>query len=58
MEYRGPGKVTFDSAGPVGVSEGKAVNVAHFSQAGVYVLRATANDGQLSIRADVTIVVR
>ncbi len=58
MEYRGPGKVTFDSARPVPVSEGKAVNAAHFSQAGTYVLRATANDGQLSTRVDVTITVR
>jgi hypothetical protein len=57
-EYRGPAKVTFDSAGPVQVSDGKAVNVAHFAQPGTYVLRATANDGQLSTRADVTITVR
>lgn len=57
-EYRGPAKVTFDSAGPILVSEGKAVNAAHFAQPGTYVLRATANDGQLSTRADVTITVR
>jgi hypothetical protein len=57
-EYRGPAKVTFDSAGAMPVSDGKAVNVAHFIQPGTYVLRATANDGQLSTRADVTITVR
>ncbi len=58
IEYRGPAKVTFDSVGPIPVSDGKAVNTAHFSQPGTYVLRATANDGQLSTRADVTITVR
>jgi len=57
-EYRGPAKVTFDSAGPIPVSEGKAVNAAHFAQPGTYVLRATANDGQLSTRADVVVTVR
>jgi hypothetical protein len=57
-EYRGPAKVMFDSTGPILVSDGKAVSSAHFSQPGTYVLRATANDGQLSTRADVTITVR
>jgi len=58
LEYRGPAKVTFDHAGPMPVSEGKAVATAHFEQPGTYVLRATANDGQLSTRADFTITVR
>jgi hypothetical protein len=57
LEYRGPAKVTFDTPGPIPVSEGKAVATAHFEQPGTYVLRATANDGQLSTRADVTITV-
>ncbi len=58
LEYRGPAKVTFDSAGPIAVREGKAVATAHFGEPGIYVLRATANDGQLSTRADVMITVR
>ena len=58
LEYRGPAKVTFDPAGPMPVSEGKAIATAHFEQPGTYVLRATANDGQLSMRTDVTITVR
>ena len=57
-EYRGPAKVTFDSTGPILVSDGKTATSAHFSQPGTYVLRATASDGQLSTRADVTITVR
>jgi hypothetical protein len=58
LEYRGPAKVKFDTTGPIQVSEGKAIVTAHFEQPGTYVLRATANDGQLSTRADVTITVR
>ena len=58
MEYRGPAKVTFDSTGPILVNDGKAATNARFSQPGTYTLRATANDGQLSTRADVTITVR
>jgi hypothetical protein len=57
IEYRGPAKVTFGATGPMLVSDGKAVTSAHFGAAGTYVLRATANDGQLSTRADITITV-
>jgi len=55
FEYRGPGKVTFDSAGPVLVKDGHAVTIAHFTVPGTYVLRATANDGELQTTGDVTI---
>jgi len=58
MEYRGPAKVTFDAAGPIMVADGKAVTTAHFAEPGVYVLRAIANDGALSTRADVTVTVK
>jgi hypothetical protein len=57
FEYRGPGKVTFESAGPVAVVNGKAVTTAHFAEPGIYVLRATADDGALTTSADVTITV-
>ena len=55
FEYRGPGKVTFDDAGPILVSNGQAVTRAHFTVPGTYVLRATANDGELQTTSDVTI---
>jgi hypothetical protein len=55
LQYRGPAKVTFDDAGAIVVSNGQAVTKAHFPQPGVYVLRATANDGELSTTADITV---
>ena len=57
LEYRGPAKVLFDNDGPIVVSGGQAVTNARFSLPGVYVLRATASDGALSTRADITIKV-
>ncbi|HEY6328690.1 MAG TPA: hypothetical protein VI756_05090, partial [Blastocatellia bacterium] len=57
FEYRGPAKVAFDRDGPIPVDNGQAVARATFSQPGTYVLRATANDGQLSTPRDVTIQV-
>jgi hypothetical protein len=58
MEYRGPGKVTFDSPGPASVANGKAITTAHFSMPGTYVLRAIASDSALATRADVTVTVK
>jgi hypothetical protein len=55
FEYRGPGKATFDDAGPILVSNGQAVTKAHFAVPGTYVLRVTANDGELQTTNDVTI---
>jgi hypothetical protein len=57
FEYRGPAKVTFDTADPILVADGKAVTTARFTQPGTYVLRATANDGELSTTSDITITV-
>jgi len=57
MQLRGPGKVIFDPQGPTAVAEGKAMATARFPQRGIYVLRATANDGALSTTADVTVAV-
>jgi len=57
LEYRGPAKVLFDTDGPIAVSGGQAVTNARFSVPGVYMLRATASDGALSTRADITIKV-
>jgi hypothetical protein len=58
MQLRGPAKVVFGSSGPIAVTDGAAVVTAQFPQAGTYVLRATANDGALVTKADVTVVVR
>lgn len=57
FEYRGPAKVTFDSAGPIAVSNGRAVTTARFAAPGIYVLHATADDGELTTSTDVTITV-
>jgi len=58
FEYRGPAKVTFDSAGPIAVSNGRAIVSARFAEPGTYVLRATADDGELTTSTDVTITVQ
>ncbi|MBI3490669.1 MAG: hypothetical protein HY047_02580 [Acidobacteria bacterium] len=58
MEYRGPGKVTFGASGPTLVMNGQASTSATFAVPGTYVLRATANDGQLSKFVDVTVTVK
>jgi hypothetical protein len=55
FEYRGPAKVTFDNTDPILVKDGKAVTHAYFPVKGTYVLRATANDGELSTTSDITL---
>jgi len=57
MQLRGPAKAQFDRSGPIAVENGKADATVHFTERGTYVLRATANDGALATRADVTIAV-
>ena len=57
MQLRGPAKATLDQHGPIAVTDGKALATATFAKPGTYVLRATANDGALSTRTDVTIEV-
>jgi len=58
-QYRGPGKVTFDpDASSVVYGQPVAVtSKVSFEAPGVYVLRATANDGQLFTSRDVTVTV-
>ena len=58
MQLRGPAKVTFDPAGSIPVTGGAVVTAARFPSPGVYALRATANDGALSTKSDVTISVQ
>ena len=60
IQYRGPGKVTFaPDASPV--VHGEPITLksqATFSAPGMYVLRVTANDGQLFTSRDVTVTVK
>ena len=58
MQLRGPAKVTFDPAGPSPVAGGAVMTAARFPLPGVYAVRATANDGALSTKSDVTIAVQ
>jgi hypothetical protein len=55
-EWRGPASVTFDAA-TTPVKEGKATVKATFSAPGVYILRVSANDGELHVEKDVTVTV-
>ena len=57
--YRGPGKVTFkpDASMIVHGEPVTLVSKVSFSAPGTYVLRATANDGQLFTSRDVTVTV-
>ena len=58
--YRGPGKVTFDPQSSA-VLYGQPVTLASkvsFGAPGSYVLRATADDGQLFTSRDVTVTVK
>jgi hypothetical protein len=55
MQLRGPARITFEPAGFIAVTDGKAGARARVSEPGTYVLRATASDGALSSTADVTI---
>jgi len=59
IQYRGPGKVTFDPPNsPVVAGESVSLtSKASFSAPGTYVLRATAFDGQLFTTQDVTVTV-
>jgi hypothetical protein len=57
MQIRGPAKIRFDPAGAAPVADGKAEVTARFSERGTYVVRATANDGALSTKTDLTIAV-
>jgi len=60
IQYRGPGKVTFvpDSSPVVHGEPITLKSQATFSAPGTYVLRVTANDGQLFTSRDVTVIVK
>jgi len=54
--WRGPAAVAFDAATTT-VKEGKAVATATFTKPGTYLLRAKANDGELTDEKDVNVTV-
>ena len=58
LQYGGPAKVTFDSTGPILVTNGQAVTTARFAQAGTYQLVALANDRSMTTRIPITVTVR
>ncbi len=60
IQYRGPGRVTFDPAVSAVVygQPVKLTSKVSFSEPGTYILRATANDGQLYTSRDVTVTVQ
>jgi hypothetical protein len=55
MQLRGPARIVFQPSGAIAVTDGKAPVSARFTEHGTYVVRATANDGALSTKADLTI---
>jgi hypothetical protein len=58
MQLRGPARIAFGATGPTIVADGKATTSARFPLPGTYVVRATANDGALATKTDLTITVR
>lgn len=57
LQYRGPAKVTFERDGAIPVANGQAVTTVRFAAPGTYKLIATANDGSLSKRTELTVTV-
>ena len=58
LHYRGPGTVTFEPMAMAITSGGQAVTQARFSEAGIYVVRAMADDSSYTTPVDVTITVK
>jgi hypothetical protein len=58
LHYRGPGKVTFEPMAMPIKSGGEAVTKARFSEAGIYVIRAMADDSSYTSPVDVTVTVK
>jgi hypothetical protein len=57
MQIRGPARIVFDHPSAMPVANGRAEVSARFSERGTYTVRATANDGALSTKTDVTITI-
>jgi hypothetical protein len=57
IEYRGPGKATFET-NPVPVTNGKAATTVRFEAPGNYTLVGIANDGRLMTKVETTVTVK
>ena len=57
LEYGGPAKVTFGNTGAISVTSGEAKTTARFAAPGTYKLIANANDGSMSTKVLVTVIV-
>ena len=57
LQYRGPGRVTFEPAGQTQVANGQATVNARFAAPGDYVLIGSATDGQIQTKVKVNVTV-
>jgi len=57
MQYGGPAKVSFDTTGPISVTNGQATATATFTAPGTYQFVVSATDRAMTTRVPVTIVV-
>jgi hypothetical protein len=55
--WRGPDNAKFDQ-GSILVKDQKATVEVTFPEPGTYILRGTANDGELKVEKDVTVTVK
>jgi len=58
MQYGGPAKVRFETAGPISVTNGQAVTAATFTAPGTYQFVVSATDRAMATREPVTVTVR
>jgi hypothetical protein len=58
LQYGGPAKVTFETTGPILVTNGRVQTTANFTQPGTYELIALANDRAMTTRLPITITVQ
>jgi hypothetical protein len=58
MQYGGPAKVRFETAGPIPVTNGQAVTAATFTAPGTYQFVVSATDRAMTTRVPVTVTVR
>ena len=57
IQYGGPGKVTFETTGPITVTNGQATTTARFAVPGTYQLVASASDRAMTTRVPITVTV-
>jgi len=57
MQYGGPAKVSFETTGPIPVTNGQARATATFTTPGTYLFVVSASDRAMTTKVPVTIVV-